>query len=168
MSVWYETRRERTSAAEPPEAARRQTLKALSAALLAYGLVPQAPIFAAENPALAFGAGSLEGALSALGAKLDPSERVALTVPDFVENGSMVPVEVTSQLSGAQTVFVFSEANPFPLIARFSIPEGTQPFIATRIKVAESCNIFALVHAGGRYYSAVKSTRVTVGGCGNG
>jgi sulfur-oxidizing protein SoxY len=63
---------------------------------------------------------------------------------------------------------LFSEANPFPLVARFFVPEGTLPYVSTRIKVAQSCNIYALVECEGRHYSAVKATTVTVGGCGNG
>jgi sulfur-oxidizing protein SoxY len=147
---------------------RREALRLLAAALLAAGVRPWPAARAAENDALAFGSGSLEGALSALGATLDPSPEIRLDVPDFVENGSVVPVEVTSQLIGPQTIFLLSEANPFPLVARFFVPEGTQPYVSTRIKVARSCNIYAVVQAEDRYYSAVKATTVTVGGCGNG
>jgi len=151
-----------------PSSNRREALRLMAAALLAAGVLPWPAARAAENDALAFGSGSLEGALSALGATLDPSPEIRLTVPDFVENGSVVPVEVTSQLSGPQTIFLLSEANPFPLVARFFVPEGTLPYVSTRIKVARSCNIYAVVQAEDRYYSAVKATTVTVGGCGNG
>jgi sulfur-oxidizing protein SoxY len=151
-----------------PSSNRREALRLMAAALVAAGVLPWPGARAAQNDALAFGSGSLEGALSALGAALDPSPQVRLTVPDFVENGSVVPVEVTSQLSGPQTIFLFSEANPFPLVARFFVPEGTLPYVSTRIKVAQSCNIYALVQADGRFYSASKATTVTVGGCGNG
>ena len=149
-------------------ASRREALKGIGAALLACGVLPWRRAAAVENDALAFGSGSLEGALRALDASLDSSAEIQLVVPDFVENGSVVPVEVTSRLLGPQTIFVLSEANPFPLVARFAIPEGTLPYVSTRIKVAKSCNIYALVQADDRFYSAVKSTTVTVGGCGNG
>jgi len=155
-------------AGRSPSYNRRDTLRLMAAAVAAAGLLRWPAARAAENDALAFGSGSLEGALSALGATLEPSPQIQLTVPDFVENGSVVPVEVTSQISGPQTIFVLSEANPFPLVARFFVPEGTEPYVSTRIKVARSCNIYALVQADGRYYSAVKATTVTVGGCGNG
>ncbi len=167
MSVWSEPRLD-AAIAGPPAATRREALKLIGAALVASGLLPWPAARAAQNDALAFGSGSLEGALRALGAVLDSSTKIQLAVPNFVENGSVVPVEVTTQLPGSQTIFVFSEANPFPLVARFSVPEGTEPYVSTRIKVAQSCNIYALVEADGRYYSAVKSTTVTVGGCGNG
>jgi sulfur-oxidizing protein SoxY len=94
------------------------------------------------------------------------SADISLDVPDFVENGAMVPVEVTSRLAGAQDIYIISESNPFPLVARFSLPEGTEAFVATRIKVASSCNIYALVHSNGQFLSAMKATTVTVGGCG--
>lgn len=161
MCAWYAPRPEASSS-------RREALRLMAAALAAAGVLRWPAALAAENEALAFGSGSLEGALRALGAALDPSPQIRLTVPDFVENGSVVPVEVTSQLGGAQTIFVLSEANPFPLVARFLVPEGTLPYVSTRIKVARSCNIYALVAADGRCYSAVKATTVTVGGCGNG
>jgi sulfur-oxidizing protein SoxY len=154
--------------AQPPSPNRREALRLLAAAVLAAGTLPGPDARAAENGALAFGSGTFEGALAALGATLDPSPQIRLTVPDFVENGSVVPVEVTSQLGGPQAIFILSEANPFPLVARFVLPEGTVPYVSTRIKVAESCNIYALVQADGRYYSAVKSIKVSVGGCGNG
>lgn len=177
MCDWFAPRPDAPTAAglfaadladRPPWSNRREVLRLMAAALVAAGALPWPAARAAENDALAFGSGSLEGALSALGATLDPSPEIRLTVPDFVENGSVVPVEITSQLSGAQTIFLLSEANPLPLVARFFVPEGTLPYVSTRIKVAQSCNIYALVQANGRYYSAVKATTVTVGGCGNG
>ena len=78
----------------------------------------------------------------------------------------MVPVEISSRLPGPQDIYILSESNPFPLVARFSVPEGTDAFVSVRIKVASSCNIHALVHIEGRFLSAVKATTVTVGGCG--
>lgn len=114
----------------------------------------------------AFGAGSLTEALRLLDADPTPSGDIVLNVPDFVENGAMVPVEVSSRLPGVQEIYILSESNPFPLVARFSVPEGTDAFVSIRIKVASSCNIHALVHSDGRFFSAVKGTTVTVGGCG--
>jgi len=114
----------------------------------------------------AFGAGSLTEALRLLDADPIPSDDILLTVPDFVENGAMVPVEVSSRFPGVQEIYILSESNPFPLVARFSVPEDTEAFVSVRIKVASSCNIHALVHSEGRFFSAVKATTVSVGGCG--
>jgi sulfur-oxidizing protein SoxY len=168
MSAWSAPLPEGSFAAGARAASRREALRLMGAALLASGMLPWPRARAAENLALAFGSGSLEGALKALEAALDPSPRVRLAVPDFVDNGAVVPVEVSTEIPGRQSILVFSEANPFPLVARFSIPEGTDPYVSTRIKVAESCDVYALVEADGRFFSAVKHTTVTVGGCGSG
>ncbi len=151
---------------------RRRALRALGHALLGTALLPAIRLQAAAVSATVglakpvFGAGSLAEVLRLLDAQPILSDDVSLSVPDFFENGAMVPVEVTSRLIGAQDIYLISEANPFPLVARFAVPEGTEAFVSTRIKVASSCNIHALVHSGGRFLSAVKATTVTVGGCG--
>lgn len=168
MSDLFERHPESQTDETPVAPTRREALYWMGGILFAYGMLPLSKAIAVQNDALAFGSDSLEGALLALNANLESSELVSLVVPDFVENGAVVPVEITSQVKGPQSIFVLSEANPFPLVARFVIPEGTEPFVSTRIKVAQSCNIYALVQANGRYYSAVKATKVTVGGCGNG
>jgi len=155
-----------TGRAGQPAPTRREAMKYLGAALLACGLAPSARTLAARNDEIAFAAVNVDGVLKALDAEPVPDSQISLLVPDSIENGAVVPVEVTSHLAGPQEIFVISEANPFPLVARFLIPEGTEPFVSTRIKVAQSCNVYALVQSGGRFYSAVKATQVTVGGCG--
>jgi sulfur-oxidizing protein SoxY len=114
----------------------------------------------------AFAAGSLEEVLTALGATRAESAQLDLTVPDLTENGAVVPVEIVSRITGPQDIYIIVQDNPFPLVARFVIPDGTEPFVATRIKVAQSCDIHVLVQAGGRFYAASKPTKVTLGGCG--
>jgi sulfur-oxidizing protein SoxY len=158
----------------PTEAAyratRRRALTLCARALVAAALLPIARLRAEPAAATAgkspFGAGSLEEVLRLLDAHPIPSGDISLVVPDFVENGAMVPVEITSRVPGAQDIYIISEANPFPLVARFGVPDGTEAFVSTRIKVASSCNVHALVQSGGRFLSAVKATTVTVGGCG--
>ena len=38
--------------------------------------------------------------------------------------------------------------------------------VSTRVKVAESSKIVAVVDLGGKLYSAAKEVKVTIGGCG--
>jgi sulfur-oxidizing protein SoxY len=153
-------------------ASRRRALEILGRALLAATMLPALRLRAETAQAAvtavkpAFGAGSLAEVLQLLDAHPVPSDDISLVVPDFVENGALVPVEITSRVPGAQQIYIISEANPFPLVARFSVPDATEAFVATRIKVANSCNIHALVQSDGRFLSAVKATTVTVGGCG--
>ncbi len=160
------------SVSEVRPLARRRALRMFGNALLTATLLPTLDLRAQTAPAAvntlkpAFGAGSLAEVLRLLDARPIPSDDISLVVPDFVENGALVPVEITSRLPGAQEIYIVSEANPFPLVARFSVPDGTDAFVATRIKVASSCNVHALIKTEGRFLSAVKATTVTVGGCG--
>jgi sulfur-oxidizing protein SoxY len=165
MCAWSEPHLE-TDRVGLPAPTRREAMMFLGATLLACGLAPVSRTLAARSDETAFAAVTVDGVLKALDAEPVPASQVALSVPDSVENGAVVPVEVTSHLPVPQEIFVVSAANPFPLVARFFIPDGTEPFVSTRIKVAQSCNVYALVQSGGRFYSAVKATQVSVGGCG--
>ena len=146
---------------------RREALKRGSVllALAACGLSASTVAAASEEEA-AFNAASLPDALAALGGKPATRAEIGLDIPDLVENGAFVPVTVESRLADTREIFIVVESNPNPLVARFTIAEGTEPYIATRIKMAESCNVYAVVRAGGRLYSAFRRTQVTVGGCG--
>ena len=52
------------------------------------------------------------------------------------------------------------------LAANFSIPDGTLPEVQTRVKMAQTSNVFALVKADGKFYYATKEIKITLGGCG--
>jgi sulfur-oxidizing protein SoxY len=144
---------------------RRELLKVAGAILFGCSLLPhRGAQAAAEEPA--FAAGSLAEVLRSLGGQPTAGPQISLAVPDLVENGAVVPVEVTSHLPGAQSIYIISESNPFPLVARLDFPEDTVPYVATRIKVARSCDIYAVVRTGDRLYWTSKGTQVTVGGCG--
>jgi sulfur-oxidizing protein SoxY len=137
------------------------------ASLLFLGGVALSPRRAsAADETRAFAAGTLDDVISALGGQPADTPQLSIAVPEFVENGALVPVQIESRLPGAQTIFVLSESNPYPLVARFSVPEGTEPFISTRIKVGASGRVFAVVRNGSDLYWASRPTRVTVGGCG--
>ncbi|MCX7151926.1 MAG: thiosulfate oxidation carrier protein SoxY, partial [Proteobacteria bacterium] len=89
-----------------------------------------------------------------------------ITAPDIAENGMVVPISVTSNLAKTQSIAILVEKNPSTLSASFDIPDGTDPFVQTRVKMGQSSNVYAVVKADGKYYSAVKEIKVTLGGCG--
>jgi sulfur-oxidizing protein SoxY len=115
-----------------------------------------------------FEATSLPAALRALGGIPVPSLGIVLTVPELVENGAVVPVTVLSRLPNTQEIAIVVEMNPNPLIARFTIPEGTDAFVSTRVKLAQSGNVYAVVRANGQLYAAFKDAVVAVGACSGG
>lgn len=148
-----------------PIASRRDAIKACAMLLLGGGAgLGCGAAVAHEEPA--FGATTVDEALQAIGGLTAAGAAVDLDVPDSIENGALVPVSVTSHLPATQEILIVVEANPNPLVARFVIPDGTEPFIALRIKVAESCRVHAVVRADGRNFAAMKATNVTIGGCG--
>ena len=137
----------------------------LAALTLARGLVPRLTRAAEERPA--FAAEGLADALKALGIDQPAqSDAIIFKAPDIAENGAAVPVEVESTLPGTREILLLVEKNPHVMSASFSFPEGTDAYVATRVKVAESSMIHAVVKTdAGAFYTA-RLVKVTLGGCG--
>ncbi len=144
---------------------RRNVLQVLagSAAIAALPLRALASLVR-QQPA--FDAKDIETVFSAFGSAPEDSDQILLETPDIAENGAVVPVEVTSSIPGTTRISLAIEMNPNPLAAVFAIPEGTEAYVATRIKVAQTCVIYAVVEAQGKLYKAGRETKVTLGGCG--
>jgi len=128
--------------------------------------LPGRLLAALVRPQAAFDARHLEDIFKALGTVPEDSNLIQLETPDIAENGAVVPVSVTSTLPDTRKIYIAIEKNPNPLAAVFSIPEGTDAWVSTRVKVAQTCVIYALVEAGGKLYKVGRETKVTLGGCG--
>ena len=121
------------------------------------------------RPQSAFEATAVEGVFADLGVTPARSDAIIFSVPDIAENGAVVPVKIEvddEMLPNVSKVYVIVEKNPNPLAAVFAIPVGTQPYVETRVKVAQTCELFAVAEAEGQLYMASKETKVTLGGCG--
>ncbi len=114
----------------------------------------------------AFKAKSVDGVFKELGSTPKPSDEITLITPDIAENGAVVPVSIVSKIAKTEQIMVLVEKNPNPMAASFTIPDGTESSINTRVKVSQTCNVYAIVKADGQYYSAMRETKVTLGGCG--
>ena len=116
----------------------------------------------------AFETKTLEDTVKAFGgAGSTPSKDIAfVSTPDIAENGAVVPVAVTSKIPNTQGIYVLVEKNPNTLAAGFTIPAGTEPTVATRIKMGQTSNVHAVVKADNKFYVATKEIKVTLGGCG--
>ena len=151
---------------------RRDVLKAgggagVLALAAAAGLVKPGEALAQEWNKAAFSTKSVADTEKALGGTgTTESGEVQITAPDIAENGAVVPISVESRLVRTQAIAIMIEKNPNTLSANFEIPEGTDPFVTTRVKMGETSNVYALVRADGKYYHAVKEIKVTIGGCG--
>jgi sulfur-oxidizing protein SoxY len=145
---------------------RREFLKLLSL-MAAAGLLPAGSARAEEWNKAAFGSKRLDELIKLLGPSApQQSEQVALIGPEIAENGAVVPLEVESKLANTESIAILIEKNPNILAGIFTLPAGTLADIQTRVKMAETCNVYALATAGGRRYFAVKEIKVTLGGCG--
>jgi sulfur-oxidizing protein SoxY len=99
-------------------------------------------------------------------ANLIESKDIAITAPDIAENGAVVPVAITSKIPNTQSISIVAEKNPFPLAATFDMSDGAEPYASVRIKMGQTSNVRAIVKADGKFYTAAKEVKITVGGCG--
>jgi len=148
---------------------RREMLKqsAVVASLLAStGLFPQFA-HAAFNKA-AFDAKSIQDAVKAVAAgSLAESKDVTVIGPDIAENGAVVPLGASTALAGVKQLLILVEKNPSVLVASFNITEGIDTNVATRAKMGQSSDVYAVaIMNDGRALYAKKEVKVTLGGCG--
>lgn len=148
---------------------RRRSFLAVAAgtgALAATGWRPL-PAHAAPWNKAGFEATAAGDAIRRLGAtNLTDSRDIVITAPDIAENGAVVPIAITSRIPNTQSISVLAEKNPFPLAATFDIGNGAEGYASVRIKLGQTSNVRAIVKADGKYYTAVKEVKVTIGGCG--
>ena len=151
---------------------RRQVLKGgggvtLAALLIAAGWAPGDAAAQAWNKA-AFDTHSMDETLKAMGGGTPAqSKDVAFfSTPDIAENGAVVPIGISSAVPKTEQIAILIEKNPNMLAGLFDIPDATEPIITTRVKMAQTSNVYALVKADGKYYVASKEIKVTIGGCG--
>ena len=116
----------------------------------------------------AFDAKSMPDALKALGGSAPTeSKDVTLTAPDIAENGAVVPLACACALPGVKRLALLVEKNPNTLAGVFDISDVVEPNIATRVKMGQSSNVFAVAMlADGKVLFAQKEVKVTLGGCG--
>jgi len=119
-------------------------------------------------PKAAFDAKTVDDAVNGLfgSTGLTGSDKIKIKAPDIAENGAVVPISVTTDVAGAETISVIVEKNASPLAASFDLGAGTEGFVSTRIKMGKTSSVIAVVKAGGKLHSAGKEVKVTIGGCG--
>jgi sulfur-oxidizing protein SoxY len=131
------------------------------------GLLTPKAVMAAW-PKAAFEATEVSAALTAsLGSSTtSKSSKIKLKAPDIAENGAVVPITVTSKISGTEAISILVEKNAVPLTSTFNLGKSTEGYISTRIKMGKTSDVIAVVKAGGKLYSTKKQVKVTIGGCG--
>jgi sulfur-oxidizing protein SoxY len=145
---------------------RREILKmtTIIGIMAANGLITSAQ--ANEWEKQAFEGKSLDDVIKALGGGgTEKSTAINFTAPDIAENGAVVPLVISTSLKASQMAIIV-EKNPTALSGIFYFPEGAEPFVSTRVKMAQTSNVLALVKAEQKWYFTSKEVKVTLGGCG--
>ncbi len=140
---------------------------AVGVAVSAGLLTPQAVL--AAWPEAAFDAKSVADALSAALGSADTaaSDKINVKAPDIAENGAVVPITISADMEGIQSISIVAEKNPVPLVAKYDMGKLAQGYVSMRIKMGKTSNVMAVVQAAdGKLYKAYKEVKVTIGGCG--
>jgi len=151
---------------------RRKLLAAIGAAtplVLAFGggLLRTGNAIAAAWNKTAFEAKTSADALKSLGISgAQPSKDITLAAPDIAENGAQVPVTVTSKIANTQSISIIVDKNPFPLSSTYEFTNGADSYVSIKLKMGQTANVIAVVKADGRFFTATKEVKVTIGGCG--
>jgi sulfur-oxidizing protein SoxY len=137
--------------------------------LAALGMLPgMALAQAAPYNSAAFDAKTMAELMKALGAGAPvESKDVTITGPDIAENGAVVPVGASTALPGVKRLLLLVEKNPSMLSAMFDVTDAVEANVATRVKMGQSSNVFAVAMMNdGKVLYAAKEVKVTLGGCG--
>jgi sulfur-oxidizing protein SoxY len=137
--------------------------------LAALGMFPGlAMAQAAPYNSAAFDAKTMAELMKALGAGAPvESKDVTITGPDIAENGAVVPVGASTALPGVKRMLLLVEKNPSMLSAMFDVSDAVEANFATRVKMGQSSNVFAVALMNdGKVLYATKEVKVTLGGCG--
>ncbi len=107
------------------------------------------------------------------GGKPAEEGRIAIDLPEIAENGTAVPLAVTiaSPMTAGDRitdVLVVADGNPNPRVATFHFsPMSGRAEVATRIRLNATENVIVVARTDdGRFLTARKEVKVTIGGCG--
>ena len=96
------------------------------------------------------------------------TNNIKIQAPDVAENGASVPITVSTSIKGIETLSIFIENNPLPLIASYNLRQYAIPNFSVRVKIAKSSPIHVVVKSQGKLLSSSKEIHVSVGGCAEG
>jgi len=99
--------------------------------------------------------------------------KIAIDLPEIAENGNVVPLSITvdSPMRAddyVSDILIVSDGNPFPGVVKFQLtPMSGRAEAATRIRLAATENVIVVAKTStGKFFTARKLVKVTVGGCG--
>jgi sulfur-oxidizing protein SoxY len=132
------------------------------------GLLRPNQVLAAQWPKTAFESRNMNDAMKNLfGAEsAADSKDIKIKAPLQAENGAKVPVTVQTSMPNVESIAIFVKENAMPLAGRANLTGVASGFFSTRIKMAKTSEVTAVVKSGGALHSSKMKIKVTVGGCG--
>ena len=94
------------------------------------------------------------------------SEQIFIKTPEIAENGGVVPVTISTDLKNVNKISILVENNPSPLTSSFQFNDQLSPYVSTRVKMAKTSDIIAVVNTDNGNFRAARNVKVTIGGCG--
>ena len=126
------------------------------------------PLTAPGANRAAFDARTLAEVYQRLGLPLpELSASVVLLAPEIAEDGAVVPVSLSTRVPGAHSLILLADRNPTPLLAVFELSPHLDGSLNTRVKLAQTCEVYGVVLTHQRQvFYAQRTVKVTLGGCG--
>lgn len=88
------------------------------------------------------------------------SKSIQLNVPEIADEGTIVPVFVSSKIPNTQMIAIVVDNNLHPLAASFAFSSGADPSFSAHLKVRRTSPIRIVVQADGKYFRASKEVKV--------
>lgn len=104
--------------------------------------------------------------LSAIDSTIIDTDKIEIKLPKIAGKGIAVPITVSSSLENIQSISIWVEKNPMPLVAMFRLSTQLDAFVSARLKILETSDIIVIVETADKLYRAKEQIRVIIDGCG--
>lgn len=112
-------------------------------------------------PSNAFANKSLRSAIAEVSyGRTIKSKRININIPDHIENGTLVPISITTDIPNIDKISIFVAKNTHPLCASFEFHEACDGYLATRIKIKRSSQVVVAIQAEGNSHQAKKHIKI--------
>lgn len=93
------------------------------------------------------------------------TNQILIDAPELAENGTNVPVTLSSKIPNTDFIALLADQNPNPVCVGFHVMPDNDPSYSVRIKVAETSSLVAVVRAEGKWFYTTRDITVMIGGC---
>ena len=99
--------------------------------------------------------------------------KIAVELPEIAENGNTVPFTIAvdspmTEKDHVKAIHIIATSNPQPGVATFRLsPQSGKAAVASRMRLQRTQDVIVIAElSDGRFLSAKRPVKVTIGGCG--